>query len=363
MDKKIYFYRVLWWTAAFCLWAAAGTAEIYQYQDGAGHWVFTDTPPADAVGAATPLAGMVERGAGLRDLKAALEKAYPPVDGVSAAALATVTVKTNIGTGSGFFVSENGYLLTNRHVIRGDPGQIRTMDEAITRMEDRIRIAQQEFDQAAKQLSAEAEILSKMASAIEKLPHGSARRETFAQQYEDRRAYYETVKREFAEKQADFERQKKKFNTEKTDFETRQSLAGVSRGFEIRLKSGEALQAWLVRVSEAHDLALLKVDGCITPHILPAAENSGAARQKVFAIGSPLNFADTIQDGIITGFSGGFVQTNAAIYPGNSGGPLVNADGRVIGINTFKELTRNFEGMGFAIPIGTALDEFAGELR
>jgi S1-C subfamily serine protease len=59
---------------------------------------------------------------------------------------------------------------------------------------------------------------------------------------------------------------------------------------------------------------------------------------------------------------GGFIQTNAQIYPGNSGGPLVTADGRVLGINTFKRLTRKFEGLGFAIPIKVAIDEFAAHL-
>lgn len=52
------------------------------------------------------------------------------------------------------------------------------------------------------------------------------------------------------------------------------------------------------------------------------------------------------------------MQINAQIYPGNSGGPLVTAQGRVLGINTFKTLTLKFEGLGFAIPIETALREF-----
>jgi S1-C subfamily serine protease len=61
---------------------------------------------------------------------------------------------------------------------------------------------------------------------------------------------------------------------------------------------------------------------------------------------------------VISGFQGTFVKTNAQIYPGNSGGPLVTAQGHVIGINTFKKITHKFEGLGFAISIKVALDAF-----
>jgi hypothetical protein len=237
------------------------------------------------------------------------------------------------------------------------------MENSITQMEDQIGAAENEFEIAGKQLAREQEILAEMKAVMEKLPPGSAQGQTLQNQYQKRLAYYQAVKKDLEDKQAGFERQKEVFKTEKSDYESRQSRAGVSRNFDITLKTGEILHAWLVRVSEDHDLALLKVDGCKTPYIPAAARNSAVSQQVVFAIGSPLNFADTVQNGIVTGFSGGFVQTNAPIYPGNSGGPLVNEAGQVIAINTFKELTRNFEGMGFAIPIHTALAEFAGELR
>ena len=149
----------------------------------------------------------------------------------------------------------------------------------------------------------------------------------------------------------------------KTDYENRQAVAGISRNFKITLKNKEILYAYLVRASRNHDLALLKVDGCKTPFIYPADMNRVSQRQKVWAIGSPLNIADTMKDGTVSGFSNGYIQTNAQIYPGNSGGPLVNEKGRVVGINTLKELTRKFEGMGLAIPIDTALGEFASELK
>jgi len=348
---------------AACLWGVIGSAEVYQYQDSQGNWIFTDTPPPDAGENVLIMDGMVDRGAGVRNLKSELEKTVAPENGVAAAALATVTVKSAIGTGSGFFISEDGFLLTNRHVIRGDARQNQAVEDSIMQMEDRITAAEKEFEIAGKQLAREREILAEMEAVMEKLPTGSAQRETLGQQYQNRLTYYQEIQKEMKGKQAAFERQKEIFKTEKTGYESRQALAGVSRNFEITLKTGEILHAWLVRAAMVHDLALLKVDGCTTPYIPAAVRDSAARQQTVFAIGSPLNFADTVQNGIVTGFSGGFIQTNAPIYPGNSGGPLVNDQGHVIGINTFKELTRNFEGMGFAIPIHTALEEFAGELK
>jgi S1-C subfamily serine protease len=70
---------------------------------------------------------------------------------------------------------------------------------------------------------------------------------------------------------------------------------------------------------------------------------------------------DSVSSGIISGFDGFFLKTDAKIYPGNSGGPLINQRGEVIGINTLKQITHKFEGLGFAISTDAALREF-GEL-
>lgn len=108
---------------------------------------------------------------------------------------------------------------------------------------------------------------------------------------------------------------------------------------------------------------MLKLDGYKTPFIRPGDSGRLFQGQTVCAIGSPINLRDSVSKGIVSGFSKGYIQTDAQIYPGNSGGPLITDKGQVVGINTLKKLTRNFEGLGFAIPIDTAINEFAGELR
>jgi hypothetical protein len=202
-----------------------------------------------------------------------------------------------------------------------------------------------------------------MKAEIAKIPARHSQKKELETQYQSRLDYYQALKKDFERKQSEFRHGKENYKTEKSDYENQQAMAGVNRNFKITLKNKEILYAYLVRASSDHDLALLKVDGCKTPFIYPADMDRVAQRQKVWAIGSPLNIADTMKNGTVSGFTDDYIQTNAQIYPGNSGGPLVNEKGQVIGINTLKELTRKFEGMGMAIPIDTALDEFASELR
>ncbi|MCX7887787.1 MAG: DegQ family serine endoprotease [Verrucomicrobiae bacterium] len=116
------------------------------------------------------------------------------------------------------------------------------------------------------------------------------------------------------------------------------------------------------------DLAVIKLKGEIPPD-LPVAEfgDSDDVRvgEIVLAIGAPFGYAQTVTQGIISAkgrstYSGSdnyedFIQTDAAINPGNSGGPLVNLDGKIIGINTaIATRVGQFAGVGFAIPSNMA---------
>jgi len=363
MERITWKYVLIIWFTVFWGYCPGTWAEVYQYQDADGNWVFTDTPPVYDSEQVTRMEGMVESTAGLRDLQKELNERYHPENEVDAASIATVTVTSSIGTGSGFFISDNGYLLTNRHVIRGDAQQAEAVDKVIEQIDSQVEIAEADIEIREKQLEREKTVLDEMSAAIGKLPDRSARKAALEKQYQDRLAYYQMVKKDVEKKKADFKRGKKNYEIEKSDYENQQVMAGISRNFKITLKNKEILYAYLVRTSRSHDLALLKVDGCKTPFICPADRNRVTQRQKVWAIGSPLNIADTMKDGTVSGFVNGYIQTNAQIYPGNSGGPLVDENGRVVGINTLKELTRKFEGMGLAIPIDTALDEFAKELK
>jgi hypothetical protein len=163
-------------------------------------------------------------------------------------------------------------------------------------------------------------------------------------------------RREFREKQAVFE-------TEQREFNWKRNVAGSRRQYTVVLKDGTELNAYRVAVSGNHDLALLQLDGFRTPQLKAATRLEIGQGMRVFALGNPIGIHDSISAGVVSGFEGNFVRTDAKIYPGNSGGPLVLEDGRVVGINTMKRITHQFEGLGYAIDIDTALQEFTSHLR
>jgi 2-alkenal reductase len=136
------------------------------------------------------------------------------------------------------------------------------------------------------------------------------------------------------------------------------------REFSVIYAQGGAEPAILIGTAPDFDLAVLKVDGPV-----PAVAGWGDSGElplgaNVIAIGSALGrYQNTVTAGILSGFNrelGGLralLQTDAAINSGNSGGPLINIAGQIIGINTAVVrggLSNNAEGLGFAIPSNVA---------
>ena len=127
------------------------------------------------------------------------------------------------------------------------------------------------------------------------------------------------------------------------------------------------MQGTIVGLDEATDIAVVKVDA----NDLPVAEfgdsDDVVVGEPAIAIGNPmgLEFQGSVTVGVISALNRTLeltdnrvklFQTDAAISPGNSGGALVNADGKVIAINSAKVAANGVEGMGFAIPINTVQD-------
>jgi len=143
---------------------------------------------------------------------------------------------------------------------------------------------------------------------------------------------------------------------------------------EVTLYDKHKYKATVVGIDKQHDLALLLINA---PNLVPAtlAESTGlVVGQRVYAIGNPFGLSGTMTRGIISairsiGVQSGSpiedaIQTDAAVNPGNSGGPLLNSRGEVIGITTLiaSAGADQSAGIGFAIPINTAkavLDDFA----
>ena len=130
----------------------------------------------------------------------------------------------------------------------------------------------------------------------------------------------------------------------------------------VKLFDGRTLDAEVVGADAFSDLAVLKVDGDDFPSVGFGQSDEVRVGQWVLAIGSPLNpdLSNTVTSGIISSlgrYSGGngtisnYIQTDAAVNPGNSGGPLVNLRGEIIGINSaIATRSGGFQGISFAIP-------------
>lgn len=151
------------------------------------------------------------------------------------------------------------------------------------------------------------------------------------------------------------------------------AISNNTKDVTVILSTGEEIAAKVVNYDQNRDIAMVKlVDGTKVPAVVELGDSDGLyVGQEVVAIGTPLgkNFAQTLTKGIVSGVNrnltteggntGDYIQTDAAINSGNSGGPLINTKGEVIGINTAKlsgQSETTIEGMGFAIPINDAKD-------
>lgn len=133
----------------------------------------------------------------------------------------------------------------------------------------------------------------------------------------------------------------------------------------ITLNDRRELDATLVGSDERTDIALLKVNGASFPELKIGDSNQLKVGEPVLAIGSPFGFDYSASAGIVSAKSRNmsgetsvpFIQTDAALNPGNSGGPLFNQRGEVVGVNSrIFSGTGGYMGLSFSIPIDVAMD-------
>ncbi len=161
---------------------------------------------------------------------------------------------------------------------------------------------------------------------------------------------------------------------------TNQHVAGSANEISVKLFDGRSFTGKLVGGDERKDIALVSFesDDASIPVATMGNSDSVQPGDIVFAVGSPLGYMSSVTQGIVSavGRSGGpngnindFIQTDAAINQGNSGGPLVNIYGEIVGINSWiASSTGGSQGLGFSIPINNvkkAVDDFiaTGKIR
>jgi len=132
----------------------------------------------------------------------------------------------------------------------------------------------------------------------------------------------------------------------------------------VKLTDRRELRAKVLGFDTKTDIAVLKVDAKNLPVVTIGSSNDLKTGEWVLAIGSPFGFENSVTAGVVSAKGRSlpddsavpFIQTDAAVNPGNSGGPLFNARGEVVGINSqIYSRTGGYQGLSFAIPIDLAM--------
>lgn len=125
-------------------------------------------------------------------------------------------------------------------------------------------------------------------------------------------------------------------------------------GVTVTLSNHRVLNAKIAGTDATADLAVLKVDAQNLPYFTYGNSDELKVGEWVLAIGYPLGLESTVTQGIVSAKGGNFIQTDAAVNLGNSGGPLIDRNGKLIGINAaLTTSTGAYVGYSFAIPAHT----------
>ena len=142
---------------------------------------------------------------------------------------------------------------------------------------------------------------------------------------------------------------------------TNNHVVAAADTVKVVLPDGKEFTAKVIGTDPQTDLAVVKVDGKSLPAITVTDSDNVDVGDIVLAVGNPFGVGQTVTSGIVSAKSRGgmgivdyedFIQTDASINPGNSGGALIDAEGRLIGINTaILSRTGGNQGVGFAVPV------------
>ncbi|WP_019614578.1 trypsin-like peptidase domain-containing protein [Psychromonas ossibalaenae] len=348
------------------LYTVSSHAEIYRYQDGQGKWHFTDVPPGkdknaeqlDVDQAETTAVSSRKKTA--QDLLVHLSDLIKPNNDIEKATLSVVKIETLTGSGSGFFISEQGHIITNKHVVRITATKYWKLEQK------NIKSDEQRIEEAGKYLKQKKLEMQNYKKKLDDYKEriAGAHKTDKADMHETYNYYlkrYHDQEKEQNKITDDYTKAKKALSKQKSNI--RQSRAAST--FKVILKDNTELQAKLIKLSPEFDLALLQLTG---NYKTPFLKNSDSYTQgmDVYAIGSPLGFKDYVSKGIIMGRESGNIVTDTQILPGNSGGPLITPKGDVVGINTAvyrAGSTLGSEVFGYAIPVSIVESEFADEVN
>ncbi|UTW44395.1 trypsin-like peptidase domain-containing protein [bacterium SCSIO 12696] len=351
--------------ATSLLLPVASAGQIYKYKDKNGRWVYTDKKPAENKSAEvisdkkTSIGSTSDTGPKV-DLQEQLQSKYSTGSPELKASLAVVTLRTNTGSGSGFFVSDNGYLITNKHVVRPKGfSNHRQQQQSLEREAQNLQRRFSYLKEEKSRIATNEQTLRDMKKSVD--APGLYRNPVTREEYETHRTNHIQRKKDYKKDLAEAQQQQKELRRRQRDFNLASSSASITKRFSIFLKDATELKVKLIKISKEHDLALLKLDGHRTPFLMPADYQWPRQSQQVFAIGSPLSQSNSITAGKVTTVKENRILVDATILPGSSGGPLIDNEGNLLGVNTQRIIDNRFNGangFGVAIPKKVVIEEF-----
>ncbi len=265
----------------------------------------------------------------LEGLAKQLAEDFPANTPLEKARNATVYIKTSWGSGSGFFVSKNGMIITNRHVL-----QMRSKD---------LEALNQKLQNGEKLLARERGNIRYLKKEMPLIRDRKMRK-----QVKDEIREREKVYRRYEKKQQEFRERIREIES-----------SSPTNDAEVILVDGSSYPVDSIMMSDRYDLALISINAYGSPYLV-ARKGQEPQGEKVFTVGNPQGLRHTITSGIVSGYreynNTSLIQTDAPINPGNSGGPLINSSGKALGVNTM--ILRDTEGIGFAIPMKLVFEEF-----
>ncbi len=145
---------------------------------------------------------------------------------------------------------------------------------------------------------------------------------------------------------------------------TNAHVIGSATDVSVKLTDRREFKAKVIGIDQPSDVAVLKIPATNLPTVTLDPADDVKVGQWVLAIGSPFGFENSVTSGIVSAKYRSigaesyvpFIQTDVAVNPGNSGGPLINTKGQVVGINSqIYSQSGGYQGLSFAIPISVAL--------
>ncbi|MEY2571454.1 MAG: putative serine protease PepD [Acidimicrobiaceae bacterium] len=133
-------------------------------------------------------------------------------------------------------------------------------------------------------------------------------------------------------------------------------VADGSNAVKVFHDNDTKLDGIVQQASESADLAVVIVNGQLP--VLKISSQKVAAGQAVLVVGSPLGLGGSVTTGTVSALRDDYIQFSAPISPGNSGGPIINLSGEVVGVTEAKAVGLGVEGVGIAIPINRVCGEF-----